>query len=57
MTREELEAEAIRRMLRILETGAWPSGLRLTPAERRTVEWNLELARRQPALRAMAIRR
>jgi hypothetical protein len=43
----EVLDRTIARMVRILDTGRWPSGLRLAPAERPLVEWNLELARRE----------
>lgn len=37
----------IARMIRILDTGRWPSGMRVAVAERPIIEWNLELARRE----------
>ena len=37
----------IARMQRVLDTGHWPSGSEVTPADRRSLEWNLELARRE----------
>ena len=47
---DKLDA-AIARMAELLDTGRWPTGLRLTLEERRTVEWNLELAKRERAER------
>jgi len=40
----ELEV-VIRHMVDVLDRGRWPSGRRLDTAERRIVEWHLELAR------------
>jgi hypothetical protein len=45
MTALEILEESIGRMRRILDTGAWPSGLPITSLERATLEWHLELAR------------
>jgi uncharacterized protein YeaC (DUF1315 family) len=47
MTREELLEESIARMQRILDLGAWPTGVPITSHERTTIEWNLELAREE----------
>ena len=46
----------ITRMQLILDTGRWPSGLRLSPAERPIVEWNVEIARRERDERRRAAR-
>jgi len=44
MLRLEALDATIARMRRLMDTGCWPSGVRMTYLEARTVEWNLEVA-------------
>jgi hypothetical protein len=45
-TRRDWDDE-VRRLLRLLVTGKWPSGMEVGPAERKVIEANLERVRRQ----------
>jgi hypothetical protein len=45
----------IRRMAHMLEVGAWPSGLELSPSDRQLIAWNLDIARNEREQRAARV--